>query len=151
MNTIIEKIRAEVNRRIKSWSTRGENSPEGQGKDTCVSRVTELTDLLSFLDTLQEQPVCEGLEDVADTLAEEHGFVKKPNFKPAKYSWSAVRDVFIEGVIAGAKWQKEQVLKDGLDKIVHLEWGKKKIEVYDAELEGLKFGDKVKLIIIKEG
>ena len=74
MNTIIEKIRAEIERRIKSWQTIGEHSPEGQGKDTCVSRVTELTDLLSFLSVLekeekpmnpttQEQPVCEGLEE----------------------------------------------------------------------------------------
>lgn len=53
--TIIEKIRAEMERRIKSWQTRGEHSPEGQGKDTCVSRVTELTDLLSFLDTLEKE------------------------------------------------------------------------------------------------
>ena len=70
MNTIIEKIRAEVERRIKSWSTRGENSPEGQGKDTCVSRVTELTDLLSFLDTLQEQPVCEDVEEEIEKVVE---------------------------------------------------------------------------------
>ena len=64
--SIIDQIRSEVERRIKSWSTRGENSPEGQGKDTCVSRVTELTDLLSFLDTLEkeEKPMNqEGLEE----------------------------------------------------------------------------------------
>lgn len=57
-----------------------------------------------------KQPVCEGLEEVSEALAEQHGFVKNPNCKPAKYSWSAVRDVFIEGVIAGASWQKEQMI-----------------------------------------
>lgn len=55
MNTIIEKIRADIERRIKSWQTIGEHSPEGQGKDTCVSRVTELTDLLSFLSVLEKE------------------------------------------------------------------------------------------------
>jgi len=77
-----------------------------------------------FMSRLKQLPiqqskleVCEGLEDVADTLAEEHGFVKKPDFKPAKYSWSAVRDVFIEGVLAGAKWQKEQDEKGLSEKI----------------------------------
>ena len=48
-----EKLIAEIERRIKSWTIRGENSPLGQGKDTCVSRVTELTDLLSFINSLQ--------------------------------------------------------------------------------------------------
>ena len=47
-----EKLIAEIERRIDSWSIRGENSPVGQGKDTCVSRVTELSDLLSFINTL---------------------------------------------------------------------------------------------------
>ena len=70
MNTIIEKIRAEVERRIKSGSSRGENSPEGQGKDTCVSRVTELTHLLSFLSDLEkeEKPI-EGLEEEIKSFA----------------------------------------------------------------------------------
>lgn len=52
-----EKLIAEIERRINSWSIRGKNSPVGQGKDTCESRVTELSDLLSFITSLQqEQP-----------------------------------------------------------------------------------------------
>lgn len=52
-----EKLIAEIERRIDSWSIRGEHSPAGQGKDTCESRVTELSDLLSFITSLQqEQP-----------------------------------------------------------------------------------------------
>lgn len=61
-----------------------------------------------------EQPESKGLEEVSEALAEQHGFVKNPNCKPAKYSWLAVRDVFIEGVIAGAKWQKEQMMKEAV-------------------------------------
>ncbi len=53
----IEQIKAEIKRRISSWSIRGKNAPVGQGKDTCESRVTELSDLLSFITSLQqEQP-----------------------------------------------------------------------------------------------
>ena len=52
-----EKLIAEIERRIESWTIRGEHSPAGQGRDTCVSRVTELSDLLSFVTSLQqEQP-----------------------------------------------------------------------------------------------
>ena len=50
-----EKLIAEIRRRIDSWKLRGEHSPEGQGKDTCVSRVTELTDLLSFITSPQQE------------------------------------------------------------------------------------------------
>ncbi len=79
MNTIIEKIRAEVERRIKSWQTRGEHSPEGQGKDTCVSRVTELTDLLSFLSDLEkeceEKPMNPVLQDFPTTEKEMQDFL----------------------------------------------------------------------------
>ena len=50
-----DKLIAEIERRIDSWSIRGENSPVGQGKDTCVSRVTELSDLLFFITSLQQE------------------------------------------------------------------------------------------------
>lgn len=51
----VDKLLSEIERRIDSWSIRGKNSPEGQGKDTCVSRVTELSDLLSFINSLQQE------------------------------------------------------------------------------------------------
>jgi hypothetical protein len=52
-----EKLIAEIERRIESWTIRGKHSPAGQGRDTCDSRVTELSDLLPFVTSLQqEQP-----------------------------------------------------------------------------------------------
>ena len=52
-----EKLIAEIKRRIESWTIRGKHSPAGQGRDTCESRVTKLSDLLSFTTSLQqEQP-----------------------------------------------------------------------------------------------
>lgn len=52
-----DKLIAEIERRIESWTIRGKHSPAGQGRDTCDSRVTELSDLLSFVTSLQqEQP-----------------------------------------------------------------------------------------------
>lgn len=55
MNTIIEKIRAEVLRLIRE--TDGPGSQYGFGKMSACNRI------LNFLDTIQEQPVCEGLEE----------------------------------------------------------------------------------------
>ena len=51
MNTIIEKIRAEVLRLIRE--SEGPGSPYGFGKMSAYNRI------LNILDTLQEQPVCE--------------------------------------------------------------------------------------------
>lgn len=50
-----EKLIAEIKRRISSWSIREKFAPVGQGKDTCISRVTELSDLLSFINSLQQE------------------------------------------------------------------------------------------------
>lgn len=54
-NDILNKLIAEIERRIESWDIRGKNSPVGQGKDTCESRVTELSYLLSFITSLQQE------------------------------------------------------------------------------------------------
>jgi len=52
-----EELKAEIERRIQRWTIRGKHSPAGQGRDSCDSRVTELSDLLSFITSLlQEQP-----------------------------------------------------------------------------------------------
>jgi len=56
-NTTIETIRAEVERRKNYLKPQG-----GQGLILCEEMRKQLDSLLSFLDTLQEQPVCEGLE-----------------------------------------------------------------------------------------
>ena len=66
MNTIIEKIRAEVLRLIRK--SPGPGSQYGFGMMSACNRI------LNFLDTIQEQPVCEGLEEeiynYANTIAE---------------------------------------------------------------------------------
>lgn len=52
---IIEKIRAEVLRLIRE--TDGPGSQYGFGKMSACNRI------LNFLDTIQEHPVCDGLEE----------------------------------------------------------------------------------------
>lgn len=51
----------------------------------------------------------EWLDEAAERLADEHGFVKNPGCKPSKYSWQAVRDVFIEAAKAGAEWMADKM------------------------------------------
>ena len=62
--------------------------------------------VVDLLESQSSEP--KGLDEAAEKIANEHGFVKHPSCKPAKYSYQAVRDVFIEAAIAGAKWMAEQ-------------------------------------------
>ena len=71
-----EKLIAEIERRINSWSIRGKHSPVGQGRDTCESRVTELSDLLSFIDSLQQEQPEVDLEKEIDNVIADYSFVK---------------------------------------------------------------------------
>ena len=171
----IEKFKAEIERRIKSWQTRGEHSPEGQGKDTCVSRVTELTDLLSVLSALEkeEKPI-EGLEEeiqhqVYDCLFDLDGVAIK-----GTSAYASVDDV---AYIARhfAQWQKEkdkvknteiarraingykeammQMAVEGyVDKdYIVTEGPSYFIRSVNLDLpNGVKDGDKVKIIVVKK-
>lgn len=68
-----DKLITEIERRIDSWSIRGKNSPVGQGKDTCESRVTELSDLLSFIITLQQEQREVDLEEYIENEIKHYG------------------------------------------------------------------------------
>lgn len=86
MNKQVEAIRAEIKRRIEEYNIQS-------------LRGNELADLLSFLDTLQEQPVteCSDLEEAAGEYLDGH--------KPlTRYNWGDLMDAFK----AGAEWMKEQ-------------------------------------------
>ena len=105
---IIETIRAEIERRREANMTKN-GFPAGT---LCAVRIEAYDELLAFLGTLQEPNPSksvglEGLDEAAERLADEHGFVKNPSCKPSKYSWQAVRDVFIEAAKAGAEWMAE--------------------------------------------
>lgn len=73
-----EKLIAEIERRIESWTIRGKHSPAGQGRDTCDSRVTELSDLLSFVTSLQQDEKIIELEMCSQAYWEERGWMMIP-------------------------------------------------------------------------
>ena len=91
----------------------------------------------------------EGLDEAAEELANEHGFVKHPSCKPAKYSYQAVRDVFIEAAIAGAEWMAGQGVTCG-GRIMKSSTGETYAESDYVPLDG-KCGDKVIVQIRKTG
>ena len=70
---LIQQIKAEIERRIEAYNVSIEKYA-GKKKSLKAERDSwkwaELKSLLSFLDTLQEQPVCEGLEEEIGRLWE---------------------------------------------------------------------------------
>lgn len=153
----VEQIKAE----IEWWKKELRLSTSCEAK----YRREMLDDLSEFIDSHQEEPVSEDLEYASEKCA--------CRFSSSKYGHDKVKDAFI----AGANWQKEQEMQDGLksDNTVFqkfYEKGKADMkeqimkDAVDAEAvymtgEGTLFnpevlpnnikpGDKVKLIIVKE-
>ena len=100
MNTI-ETIRAEVVRLIKECD--GSVSQYGFGKESACNRI------LNFLDTLQEQPVCEGLEEEIERYIPTSLAVKFPttDIETIKSDIRYIARHF-------AQWQKEQMMENAL-------------------------------------
>ncbi|MBR4758478.1 MAG: hypothetical protein IK084_06715 [Bacteroidaceae bacterium] len=153
----IEKIRNELERRIALYS--------GWSNETVhPTRIDEDKQLLSFLDTLSEEPD-KSLEEAADRYASS---VK------GDYAWSDGPDHFnfgdlTDAFVAGAEWKDKQVNRD---EIFHdgmkYEYDQLMKEAVEGEIvdsgfddgtailkaivpdRGYDSGDKVKLIVIKE-
>ena len=158
----IEKIRAEIERRLKDYWKICFHDVKAYNED---SNVRELKELLSFLDTLSEEPVClydggtpnkqkcgdctiacsvkveEELDKDLKEAAERFANTQNKNFLNPEI----VKNIFI----AGSKWKEDQLMNEVVEGIARPD---------DCEIwvnlvgYGYKFndGDFVKLIIIKD-
>ena len=100
----------------------------------------------------KEEPISEDLEEACEQLSEDarkhKAETSSPFFSQTDYK---------QGVMDGAKWQKKQMMKDAIERVVKVDAGgypyiDGTIELYDySEDKPLaKAGDKVKIIIVKE-
>lgn len=128
-----EKLKAEIERLKKDWEAIAEDESEDL---TAESMIAEYEHLLLFLDTLEDATY----------------FKAQPSEDLEKEAVSWAGSSAIDAFEAGAEWQKEQMLKYAVDGSVSV-YNNEKIKIYTELLEGdfgLKFGDKVKIIIVKE-
>ena len=132
-----EKIRAEIERR-KKLHEETLNNPIHQGfglQKVIKAKISELTYFLSFIDSLEEEPVSEDLntaaKEYADNITDKVGY--KLQLRRA--------------VCFGAKWQEEQIRKDAIKATAHPE----DQELWcDLSQTNLQDGQEVKVIVIKE-
>jgi hypothetical protein len=152
MNKEVAKIRKKIEERRDDY--RKSNDFISSVKSNLCNQ------LLSFIDSLQEEPVSEELEEVAllyypimSRISEPHGVI--PADTQSHYLGDANQDKR-EGFIDGAKWQKQQMMQDAIEREVKVDAGGypyiEATELYDYENEKplAKEGDKIKIIIIKE-
>jgi hypothetical protein len=134
MTDKVQKIREEVEKlRIKNT----EAFDCGCDGTKCAGYDMACDDILSFIDSMQEEPVSEDLEEAADNalnnVLNTHEIVN-------------VRSC-LEMFRFGANWKKEQLIKEAINGIARPDDG----EVWcDLRPFNFKDGDKLKLIIIKE-
>ena len=84
----IEKIKAEIERRKKTWNHQDPQYVAG-GKDVCDY-------LLGFIDSLEEEPVSNDLEKAA--------------IEAFKQIVDSDKNSFLEIFKAGAQWRKQQII-----------------------------------------
>ena len=139
MTDKVQKIREEVERIMEACLDENGN-PITYGEDCAYARLCELKE---YIDSLPNELVSEDLNEAAIA------YNKKVNFVVAG-------NVPNEHFIAGAQWQKEQMMAKAIDVEVKVDAGGypyiPQIELYDYDKDVplAKEGDKIKIIIIKE-
>ena len=149
-----EKIRAEIERQKKENYYDIYDEYDGFVRNAFES-------ILSFIDSMQEEPVSEDMWEASKQYALRQVFAST-DAEMTEQAYLSLR-LFSGFEIAvahkdGANWQKEQMMKEAKDGVITFDYYGDNDKIYGCiahdsfclEELGLKDGDKVKLIIIKE-
>ena len=159
--TTKELIRQEIEKRVKELDEQIVDIYDSKA----VLRKDELQRLLSFITTLEE-PVSEDLEEAAEESwiyyeyrdsGHLYSSVYKDAFK-AGAEWQSMKEQDTiktaedHAFLAGANWQKEQMMENAVEgEVVKDISNKLAVTAKNVNIDGFKFGDKVRVIIVKEG
>ena len=139
MTDKVQKIREEVERLQNELIQEKE---KGYGSDVDDACILELQNVLTYIDSLQEEPISEDLVDATNNYCVNvrKGYPRVMD-ETDRYICNAFK--------AGAKWQKEQMMKDAIEiegGEFHLNYANAIMSKGTAPFEKCK----VKMIIIKE-
>ena len=137
--SIKDQISAEIERRLKAIA----NSPSDGGEMDAINgaRCLELMSFRKYIDSLPEQPV-EGLDEAAEESWAEYEYRETPQ---GLYS-----SCYKDGFIAGADWQKAKMMEDAVEGEVTTDNRGNNVVRAGVFNKDFEYGDKVKIIIIKE-
>ena len=131
---LVRKIRGQIRLENLNFAALG-----GGGQTFCINT---LEWVLKQIDSLQQEQLEEPIPEDLEEAAEE--YIKKGKYLPEGF---VVRPAFI----AGAKWQKEQMLKDAVEHYVVSEIGGRRIGPAIVHFDkNFIIGDKVRVIVLKK-
>lgn len=141
----LEKLVAYLMRKIYAHNQMADIGSTGEIFDEKIenAKYEECKDTLNFIDTMEEEPVSEDLEEAVNAYI---GYAPEVDESSSTYG---KRQAFK----AGAEWQKQQMMKNAVKGgCFSYRNGYKHISCdIDEKLTDIKFGDKIKVIVIKEG
>ena len=130
----VQKIREEVQRLMNELIQEKER---GYGSDIDDACILELQNVLTFIDSLKEEPTSEDLKKFAEEWDE-----------------SLYRS---DAVIAGANWQKEKMMAKAIDGHIYRQYMEDGVSIdygveanLDVHKHNFADGDIVRVVVIKE-
>lgn len=158
--TIIEKIKAEIERLKKAQEVSEDKDYAQYELDVACGYDMACDDILSFLSTLESEHLADASKTLPNELEEAAGdYERTVNYGGDIYSNVAIRKAFI----AGAKWQKEQMFNNAIEGSITSANGvfgydvaafkfddDHKYIILLSHKEGRKYGDKVRITIVNE-
>ena len=143
-----EKIRAEIERLI---SRRDEKTFLG------IEKISALKEVLSFIDSMQEESVSEELESFANNIGvKEEIKIHIDDLETEIYVGMALKEAVKRAVKTGAQWMYEKMMKNAFEYKVKVDAGgypyipQMELWDYDKDEPLAKEGDRYKVILIKE-
>ena len=95
--------------------------------------IAKINEVIDYINSLPEEKPSEDLEKAANNIYKTPFGTRAEDFQ------------------AGAEWKKQQMMKDAVEgEIVKDITNKLAVTAKNINLDGFKFGDKVKIIIVKE-
>ena len=138
MTDKVQKIRAEIERRIEEEQRIRREKDKLTGVGSIID--TRYESLLSFIDSMQEEPVSEDFKQFEETYLD-----KEKDEILCIYDRHA-------GLVDGANWQKEQLTAKTVDVTIAIPYPNGDggyTQLVDSK-EALPFGDNIKVLVIKE-
>lgn len=116
-----------------------EKDPRSKHAVDLIARIREDSQLIELIDSLPEEDPSEDLEEAAARYEREN-----------RESILSSVDI-VDAFIAGAEWQRVEMMKDAAEgEIVKDISNMLAVTARNIHLDGFKFGDKVKIIIVKK-
>ena len=151
--TNIEKIRQEIER----LNDINKRIAKEQGCTDFIKGITAgYLEILSFIDSLPDEDICKDSLHIPETCKDNQDSFTSLEEAAAHYEKYNRQSILssvdiVDAFIAGAKWMKEQMMKEAVEGVVYRYESFRKIAtaiIVDIPREIL--GNKVKLIIVKE-